>query len=62
MILNSVTKWADHKKAGIQTVIGWLTLNNPDNTKFFTDLRRSQQKQMENREKLMTYGEHADAT
>ena len=51
-ILNSVTKWAEHKKAGIQTVVGWLTLDNPDNTKFFSELRRGQIKQMEEQRKI----------
>ena len=45
--MNSVTKWAKHRKAGVRTVLGWLTLDNPDNTKIFTDLRRRQRKRME---------------
>ena len=34
------------------SVIGWLTLDNPDNTKFFTELRHSQRKQMEEQSKI----------
>ena len=26
-IMNSVTKWAKHRKAEVRTVVGWLTLN-----------------------------------
>ena len=51
-IMNIVTKWADHRKAEVRTVVGWLTLNNPDNTKFFTELRRSQKKRMEEQSKI----------
>ena len=50
--MNSVTKWAEHRKAGVRTVIGWLTLNNPDNTNFFTEFRRSQRKRMEEQSKI----------
>ena len=46
-IHNSVTKWKEHKESGIQTVVGWLTIDNPGNTKFFESLRRSQRKRME---------------
>ena len=45
--MNSVTKWAKHRKAGVQTVVGWLTLENLDNTEIFTDLCRREQKQIE---------------
>ena len=45
-IHNSVTKWKEHKASGIQSVVGWLTIDNPNNTKFFSALRRSQRKRM----------------
>ena len=51
-IMNSVTKWTKHRKAGLRTVFGWLTLNNPNNRKIFTDLRRSQRKRMEEQIKI----------
>ena len=48
-IRNSVSKWKEHKASGVQTVVGWLSINNPSNTKFFEALRSSQRKRMNER-------------
>ena len=50
-ITNSINKWKEHKESGVRTVVGWLTTNNPSNSKNFTEFRRSQRKRMEGKQK-----------
>ena len=40
-IENSIKQWAPNKKAGVRSIIGWLTQNNTDNDSLFRNLRRS---------------------
>ena len=45
-IINSYNQWKKHTDAGVSSVIGWLTNDNPGNESVFTRLRQSFRKRM----------------